>query len=53
MELSFVTRLCQRSSAPFDNKELFLFTVKAGLALLLGSVIYSSHGSSSGAPLTC
>lgn len=53
MELCFVTRPCQGSSSPFDNKELFLFTVKAGLALALRFVNYSSRVSSSGAPLTC
>jgi len=49
MELYFVTRPCQRSSPPFDSKELFLFTMKAGLALVLGFVNYSSRVSSSGA----
>lgn len=53
MELCFVTRPCQGSGPPFDNKELFLFTMKAGLVLALCFVNYSSRVSSSGAPLTC
>lgn len=53
MELCFVTRPCQGSSSPFDNRELILFTMKAGLALALCFVSYSSHVSSNGAPLTC
>lgn len=53
VELCFVTRPCQGSSSPLDNKELFLFTMKAGLALALPFVNYSSRVSSTGAPLTC